>query len=410
MEDKDLLQKEAKSLIEDLQNTKKSEKETQNKLHLLKQELQEIRVLAYSTQAIAKTYINKFHPITNNISNTNNYCLLTKQFSENIKDYFDYINSNLNNNNNNNYNSFDKEKNFVQILKFLEDYTRAVSSEMEIAYDKLKSLSDENKDFLAKIKSLELSLHNMSLTNEEKNNTERKQNQIIFELKEENKNLSEDVLALEQQCEKLVSDYKQVRTELKKKLEEIGDLKHENRESNNANLKLNGILKEKENNISLLNFQVAALEDRIVIISKEKKCLEGLIDKVSKSHPVKEIQKIVNEMLTVYDNLSQLERDKAKLEQSLKNIEMQELNSTNNLHNQIDSKHSGNNNELVSMQVKIEKESLKNAVEDLNIKISKILILRNYFYMQFLSFSIIRVMAKKIFENTNCKLNIIINN
>lgn len=384
LEDKDLLQKESKSLNEEIQSSKKTEKETQSKLNSLKQELQEIRVQAYSTQAIAKTYINKFYPAAKENYNQ----LLTKQFSESIKDYFDFINNN-NNNTNNNYNNAtlslnnfssnplkEKERNFSNVLKFLEDYTRSVSSEMELAHEKLKSLSEENKDFLSKIKSLEQSLHNQALTSEEKSVLERKQNQNIFELKEENKALCEDVQALEQQCEKLLSDYKQLRNELKRKLEEIGDLKHELREANNSNLKLSGVLKEKETNVSFLSFQVAALEDRIVLISKEKKNLESLVEKLSKSHPAKETLKIVNEMLTVYDALSQLERDKAKLEQSLKNLELQ---SFSGLNNNVNSNYGNNlnsdgnkkgNAELISMQVRIEKENLKSAIEDLNGKIS----------------------------------------
>jgi len=351
----------------------------QNKLNSLKQEKQEIRVLAYSTQAIAKTYINKFYQAAGK-ENINNL-LLTKQFTESIKDYFDFINNmNLNSFNSNSLIN-QKEKLLIQVLKFLEDYTRSVSSEMEIAYDKLKGLSEENKDFLEKIKALEQSLHNQTLANEEKNMHERKQNQSLFEQKEENKALTEDIQALEQQCEKLVSDYKQVRNELKKKLEEIGDLKHELREASNAQLKLNGTVKDKENNVSFLNFQVVALEDRIVLISKEKKNMENLVDKVCKSHPAKEMQKIVNEMLTVYDCFSQLERDKAKLEQSLKNLKLQSFNNINNIQD-VDIFNTGNSNkELVSMQVKIEKENLRSAIEDLNGKISK-----NMFKILYLNF------------------------
>ncbi len=383
LEEKELLHKESRNLIEDIQNSKKAEKESLDKLQILKQELQEMRVLAFSTQAIAKTYINKFYSSSKGPNNS----LISKQFTENIREYFDYIN-----NNNNNYNSSynknfgnNKEKNMIQTLKFLEDYTRTVGSEMEMWFDKLKNYSEENKEFLNKIKSLEQTIHNTSLINEEKIILERKLNQNVFELKEENKSLNEDIQSLEQQCEKLVSDYKQVRNELKKKLEEIGDLKHEIRESNNSNLKLNGILKDKENNVSFLNFQIMALEDRIVIISKEKKNLENLIERVCKSHPAKEIQKLTNELLTIYDCISQLERDKSKIEQSLKNLESQNLNNNNNANNyntentlNKNMNLKDNNGEVFSLQMKIEKDSLRKTIEDLEKKISNSFDIKNY--------------------------------
>jgi len=371
LEEKELLQRENKSLIEEIQNSKNAEKESQFKLQAIKQEFQELRVIAYSTQAIAKTYINKFYSSNKEPINS----IITKQFADNIKDYFEFLNKNANSNNaysSNNYvnnstnNNNQKELNVIQTLKFLEDYTRAISSEMEICYDKLRNFTEENKDFISKIKSLEQDMHNMSLNREEKNIVERKLNQNLFELKEENKALNEDVQTLEQQCEKLVNDYKQVRIELKKKLEEIADQKHELRESNNENLKLNGNLKEKENMLKYQNFQIIALEDRIVIISKEKKTLENLIERISKSHPAKEMQKVVNEMLTIYDNISQLERDKAKIEQNLKNIEL-------NINNP-DGGNSEKNNDTLSMQVKIEHDNLRNLIEDLNRKISKIVL------------------------------------
>ena len=131
-----------------------------------------------------------------------------------------------------------------------------------------------------------------------------------------------------------------------------------------------------------MNFQVVVLEDRIGLISKEKKNLENLVDKVSKSHPAKEMQKIVNEMLTFYDGVSQLERYKAKMEQSMKNIDLQSFNrfndnvgnlNNNNLDMNNNSSKSCGNAEFVWIQVKIEKENLRSAIEDLNIKISKII-------------------------------------
>ena len=90
LEDKDLLHKESRNLVEEIQSSKKAEKESQSKLNSLKKDLQEIRVQAYSTQGIAKPYINKFYPAAKEIS----LLLLTKQFRESIEDLFNFINNN----------------------------------------------------------------------------------------------------------------------------------------------------------------------------------------------------------------------------------------------------------------------------------------------------------------------------
>lgn len=321
----------------------------------MKNEQQDLRVILFSCQAISKTYIHKY----SGISKDNN--LMTKQFCENIFDYLNFLNnSNI-------------EKNLISTGKFIEDWIRSSCSQMEIWYDNLKNLSEENSDLENKTKSLENNIHNISVVNEEKNILERKLTQKIHELQEENKILNDDVLALEQQCDKLVNDYKQVRNEIKKKLEEIGDLKHEIRELNNSNLKINNIIKDKENNQSYTNYQIQALEDRIIIISKEKKNLENLINRISKCHPMKEMVKLVNDMLNNYENISQLEREKNKIEESYKNLEnkLQENNSISNV--------IGSNSDLIITQVKIEKENLRNLLEDLEKKLSKNLFLFYYF-------------------------------
>lgn len=333
LEDKDHLQKEAKQLIEEIHNTKNSEKDYSNKLTNLKNEVQEIKNINYSTHAILKTFCLKFYsyakdPIKNN--------LLTKKFSDNIRESFEYLN-NFNNQNliggnshSNINNNPNKEKNFISTLNFMENCTRNICSEMEICFEKLKEFSEDNKDSNSRLKNLEQNYHNLSLNAEERTANERKLNQNLFELKEENKNLLEDIKNLEAQCERLVNDFKNVRADLKKKLEENGDLKHEIRENVSNNGKLSIQLKEKEANNTYQNYQIMALEDCIKIISKEKKNLENLIGKISKCLPQKEMQKTINEVLCIFDSLGQYERDRAKMDQNLKNLEMKIAQGNNN--------------------------------------------------------------------------------
>ena len=61
---------------------------------------------------------------------------------------------------------------------------------------------------------------------------------------------------MESQCERLVNDFKGVRADLKNKLEENGDLKHEIREHISTNGKLSVQLKEKDANNIYLNYQI----------------------------------------------------------------------------------------------------------------------------------------------------------
>jgi DNA repair exonuclease SbcCD ATPase subunit len=343
LEDKDNLQKEAKQLIEEIHNTKNSEKDFSQKFLNLKTEMQEIKNINYSTHAILKTFCLKFYSYGKDKDfNKNN--LLTKKFKENMQEFFEYFNnfnnqiqiqnSNQNHNPNLNLNSnFDtknKEKNFMSTINFMENCTRAICAEMEICFEKLRETSEENKDTLTRLKSLEQNYQNLTLNSDEKTANERKLNQNLYELKEENKNLLDDVRNLESQCERLVNDFKGVRADFKNKIEENGDLKHEIRENVSTIGKLTAQLKEKDSNNNYLNYQILALEDYVKIISKEKKNLEGLVGKISKCLPVKEMQKAINEVLCVFDSLGQMERDRAKLEQNLKNLENQIANNSSN--------------------------------------------------------------------------------
>ena len=309
--------------------------------------MNEIRVIAYSAKSISKTLINKIFCIPKE----NNF--ISNLFQFDIKEFSNFLND------------FEKNKNLTSIMKFIENWIRSSCTEMEIWYDKQINLFNENFEYSNKIKTLENNLQDLTLNNQEKYFIQRKLNQNLTEIQEENNTLNDDIKSLEKQCEDLVGDYKQGIQEIKNKLEEIADLKNQIKDLNNFNQKINQNIKEKDNALNLLTYQIQASEDRIIIISKEKKNLENLINRLAKSHPAKEIQFIINEMLNNYESISQLEREKFKNEQCYNDVDTKcrEIKSDVN----------------ISTDIMIEKENLIVVLDEIEQKLSNFYFSLNFF-------------------------------
>jgi chromosome segregation ATPase len=107
-------------------------------------------------------------------------------------------------------------------------------------------------------------------------------------------------------------------------------------------------------------YQVDALEERIVILVKEKKYLESLLNRVSKSHPIKDTNRIVNQIMNITDSLAQLERDRFKIEDNIIKLEETSVRGNNS---KTDLK--------LEKSLQMEKDNLKSLTYDYDKKINE---------------------------------------
>lgn len=135
---------------------------------------------------------------------------------------------------------------------------------------------------------------------------------------EENKNLRNELEGLRNRYEKVVRD---LREENKKLSEEVKSWKEDACKLNDTNESVYREIRSKDHLLNNASFQVEALEERIVVISKEKQYLESLLIRVSKSHPDGDMYRLVNDIMNLNDSLAQLERDKLKVEDNIVQVE-----------------------------------------------------------------------------------------
>lgn len=100
---------------------------------------------------------------------------------------------------------------------------------------------------------------------------------------------------------------------------ELNSIKNENNKLIALTNRLNEESDQKNKLLSNATYQVDALEERIVMLSKEKKYYEDIIEKLSQNSVNKEAMRTVNNLLTICDHISQLERQKKNAENKGRN-------------------------------------------------------------------------------------------
>jgi chromosome segregation ATPase len=300
-EERENLEIQKKHLYGELEGLRKIEKETSMKNYNLNSNLTDAKVSISSINSLIKNFTTKFDIL---VEKSN---LFSSHFIENVK-----VNTRIFNNNNQNTHSSIKDT-----FKIVEDWVRSSSNELEAFYETLNQAHDKLYENSDKIRHLEQKLRNGELSEEERAANERKLQMNLAELSEQIGTLKVERDNIEKQCEKMIKEIKLTRNENKKNVEEIQCLKEKlsNLISNNETMISD--IREKDQMLTNASFQVEALEERIVILVKEKKYLETLLMRVAKSHPAREVNKIVNEIMNFNDTLAQLERDRIKIEDSI---------------------------------------------------------------------------------------------
>jgi chromosome segregation ATPase len=340
-DDKDKLEIIKRRLVEENDQLKRAEKDNELRYNKLKNNVNELRQAFQSLNSVNKAYVQKLMSL---IQNDHDF---SSNFISTFQTYDRYL-------------SEPTDKKITESSRHAQEMTRALCTEVEILYDKIRNNNEIIKDTNSRIKILEQNMHTLTLNDEERSVAERKLNQHIKSLSEETQTLSMDKINLETQNDKLNRELRQYKAEHKQVVEEINGLKDELAK---MRLYCDDVVKDNRNKFNMLktyNFQIDALEERIVVLVKEKKYLESLINRLSRSHPSSEMHRLMNDILDINDGLSQLEREKIKVENSLNYIELefkhlQEENKTQDF----------------STELRKEREQLKQLSYDYERKIGK---------------------------------------
>jgi hypothetical protein len=295
------LKSENSTLIEECHNSKVFESEMHAKNYEFKNQKNELENIISSILLIVKAYAIKFE-----VSDHNDK-IFEKTFAEKIKNFISFYN-------------LKKEKNAYEAMKVIEDWVKCSCFQIEKAQQKANLMNDLIEESKNRINRLEKNLSELSFSEEEKINIQKNLNIKIKQLEEEKKLMLEDKDILERELEAIVKEFNHLKLEAKSKIQELGDSAKQIIELRfeTENLK-NEIFKQEKKDLNA-SFQEKALEERIKLILKERKYLENLLNKLASVHPVKNIARIVNDIMNICDLVSSLERDKMKIINNLNNI------------------------------------------------------------------------------------------
>jgi chromosome segregation ATPase len=296
----DGLENHKKRLTDDNEKLRRVEKDYESRFNTLGENLNELRTAFQSLNNVNKSYTQKL--LTLRPDN-----IFSDSFVGSIMTYDRFLS--------------DFEKKPSELSRQAQEFVRVISNEIEILYEKSLNNNRIIEDALPRVKSLEQNVHILTVTNDENSSEVRRLNQQVYSLSEEVDSLSRDKHNLEGQFDKMSKElrkcqgeYKQVAEENKSLNDELGKIQRYCDDVVSDNL-------EKYNNIKSCNLQIEALEERIVIIVKEKECLENLLDKLAKSHPSPGINRLMNDLLNLNDHVLQLEREKLKVDNNIDHLD-----------------------------------------------------------------------------------------
>jgi hypothetical protein len=298
---------------------------------------------------------NEYRQSLNNINNANKSFvqnilqhikedIFSNSFLKNIKEYENNLLDNI-------------DKSISENSRNLTDFIRTLTTELEICYDRIHQNKDVLKETTHKLKTIESNINIFQINDEKK--IENLKNSIY------NKQLSDEVdrliyekeslliqnEKLNNEISKIKSEYEKIAGDLNDKKFELVKLNDMNNELVHDNCKMNNLLRN-------YNVQTDALEDRILMISNEKKYIEELILKVTKYSLPSNLSQIINDIIITHESLSQLQRDKIKISNNISFLEIEFMNNEDK------------NSELI-YQMKSELDQLKHLLHEYNRKIGR---------------------------------------
>lgn len=301
------LKSENYNLHEKLQSLRAHEMEMQTQLNISKKELNCLEAKINEILATIKSIAVK-SDVFQHVNKIFDNC-----FAQKIRSFTNYFSKTF-------------ENNLLFSLQNIEDWIKLNSFQMQVLQDKVLSREENSKEQKTKLTRLEKSLCEYSKFEQDKIAAEKEYALKINKLEGDNKLLSLTKLDLEKELERLTKDFNELKIKNINKIKEANDTFQQLNE-----LKICFENMEKENlkvdkNFAFAAFQMQALEERIKIILKEKKYYENTLTQLGSFYPIKNLTRIINDILNTCDSICLLERDRLKIIQTINNVEYEAAN------------------------------------------------------------------------------------
>jgi golgin subfamily B member 1 len=337
------LEKECEYFKNELEHLKNEFENLLNKNKNLQDYASNLKINLYSLHSNLKLSIHKF----NSYANEDLDSLLTKNFSQSIVKLVHGVNQ------------YTTEVEDSFILQLSTDFIKTLSSEFENIYDKLIDSNNFIKEANARVLLLEKSLNEISSAQGQSLEKEKKLKALIQTSHEEKLDLERqlklEIEDLYRELDYLKKEREEIFLELKKQKNEVYSLMSRNDTLSQENRKLLSDIEELYSN-------QCKLENKCIMIHKEKKYTDNLLQSLVKSYPCKEVAKCMNEVISINEFIFKTENEKINIEEKLTSMEKE---------TKILSEDKSSLNSDLSTIVKNEQENLRKLIQDFDRKINE---------------------------------------
>lgn len=219
--------------------------------------------------------------------------------------------------------------NMIDQICFAEDLLKSLLDELEYSFTSIKDLKYDLNLKNDRILQSEDKIGNLEKMIGSLNTHERDMSSRIIKTEENSKMIKASKESAEDKLRILMHENRDLKQNLQKVREFCQGIERENGRKDSAISGLNSELYKVSEEIEKITTANSSLENRIVILLKEKKLYVGLISLLSKCSSNTSVQIVINNIMNVYDNLIDLEKEKLKLDMRLVFNE-RELNTIKN--------------------------------------------------------------------------------
>lgn len=197
---------------------------------------------------------------------------------------------------------------------FMEDFVKVFSFELEQSLILNEEMIYKIEEFKDKIKSLEEENYNLVKNSEYYNKTEKDMNIRMMRSEENSKIIMNARESAEEKLRQLSTELRELKVNYNNIKEERNNYQKEVARYEQINSNLNNEIQRVVVEVDKQKEKATALENRIVLLLKEKKAFVNVISILSQSYYNGSMQLAVNDLMTLLDEMSELERERLKLE------------------------------------------------------------------------------------------------
>ncbi len=234
---------------------------------------------------------------------------------------------------------------------------------------------NKNQDLLKKINDSELKIQKGEKDKEYSNHNEKDLNFRILDLQENLRILKSTIQQQDDKISKLNEENFIYRKEISLLVQKRDDLENEIQRQNNHNSNQLQFMKKYELEEQKLKLNIDALEKKVINLLNNKKMNLSLIKIISETFSNNQMLFVTNGIMNIYDEISELENKKSKLEFQSDSLDL-DMNDFKN-ENFSDSKQTIDKKSKICEEKDEIKFMLNQIINEINSKYSKIKELEN---------------------------------